>query len=140
ISEVLDRHTHCNAAEEGVSDDLKMKCELASSSVQKSTELAQTVHRLDFCVYSILLGSNDNSSLVFYQTRCLESPNSEELSVDDLLQLEKQLNTALLHTRATKTQLLVNSKMNLKEQVKVLLDENEDLARKVAELQGNSDN
>lgn len=116
ISEVLDRHKHCNAAEEGVSDDLKMKCELACSSVQKITELAQTVHR------------------------CLESPNSEELSVDDLLQLEKELNTALLHTRATMTQLLVNSKINLKEQEMMLLDENEDLARKVAELQGNCDN
>ncbi|KAL9267904.1 Agamous-like MADS-box protein AGL70-like protein, partial [Drosera capensis] len=116
ISEVLDHYNRYIVAEGGVSDDLKMNCELACSSIQKSTELAQMVHR------------------------CLESPNSEELSVDDLLQLEEQLNAALLHTRSTKTQLLMNSKMNLKEQEKMLLDENEDLARKVAELQGNCDN
>ncbi|KAL9248528.1 Agamous-like MADS-box protein AGL70-like protein [Drosera capensis] len=116
ISEVLDRYQCCNVVDGGVSDDLKMKCELACSSVQKSTELAQTVQR------------------------CLESPNSDELSVEDFLQLEEQLNAALLHTRATKTQLLVNSKMNLQKQEKMLIDENEDLARKVAELQGNSDN
>ncbi|KAL9257644.1 Agamous-like MADS-box protein AGL70-like protein [Drosera capensis] len=71
--------------------------------------------------------------------RCLNSPNADKTSVENWMQLEEQLNAALLHTRATKTGLLINSMMDLQQQEKLFKEENELWQTKLAELQHNDD-
>lgn len=47
----------------------------------------------------------------------LEGPNIEQLSVTDLVKLERQFNAALSQTRSRKTQLMLESIMSLHEKV-----------------------
>ncbi|XVE74751.1 hypothetical protein DITRI_Ditri12bG0042900 [Diplodiscus trichospermus] len=67
----------------------------------------------------------------------LEEPTIEQLSLKDLLKLEKQLNTALSETKARKTQLMMESIMTLKEKEKLLKAENELLEREIAAMEKN---
>ncbi|GAB2214382.1 hypothetical protein Droror1_Dr00018725 [Drosera rotundifolia] len=120
ISKLLQRYrlyTEGGASTDGLKKD-NLQC--AYSTIQKSAELVQTVQR------------------------CLDSPNADEISVENWMQLEEQLNAALLHTRATKTQLLISSMissmMDLQQQEKLFKEENELWQTKIAELQHNDDN
>ncbi|GMY26566.1 agamous-like MADS-box protein AGL27 isoform X1 [Fagus crenata] len=61
----------------------------------------------------------------------LEGPGMEQLTVTDLVLLEKQLNAALTETRSRKTQLMLESIMSLHEKEKMLREENQLLERKV---------
>ncbi|XVF02784.1 hypothetical protein REPUB_Repub04eG0204000 [Reevesia pubescens] len=67
----------------------------------------------------------------------LEEPTIEQLSVMDLVKLEKQLDMALSETRARKTQLMVKSIMTLQEKEKLLKAENEHLEREIAAMEKN---
>ncbi|KAL4638587.1 hypothetical protein ACB092_03G157400 [Castanea dentata] len=61
----------------------------------------------------------------------LEGPNIEQLSVTDLVKLEKQFNAALTQTRSRKTQLMLESIMGLHEKERMLREEKKLLQRKV---------
>ncbi|KAG6396419.1 hypothetical protein SASPL_142569 [Salvia splendens] len=50
--------------------------------------------------------------------RKIDDPSSDDLTVADLIRIQKQFETALIQTRETKTRLLLKSISNLKEQVK----------------------
>lgn len=65
----------------------------------------------------------------------LEGPGMEQLTVTDLVLLEKQLNAALTETRSRKTQLMLESIMSLHEKEKMLREENQLLERKIREMQ-----
>ncbi|XP_007043954.2 PREDICTED: agamous-like MADS-box protein AGL27 isoform X1 [Theobroma cacao] len=69
----------------------------------------------------------------------LEEPNVEQLSLMDLVNLEKQLDMALSETRARKTQLMMESIMTLQEKEKLLRAENELLERESAAMEKNED-
>uniref|UniRef100_A0A803L1A4 K-box domain-containing protein n=1 Tax=Chenopodium quinoa TaxID=63459 RepID=A0A803L1A4_CHEQI len=70
--------------------------------------------------------------------RYLEGPDIEKLSLDDFMQLEKQLADALLQTRNRKAQLMLESVAALHEKERTLKQENEQLKDEVAKLMGNS--
>ncbi|XP_030960527.1 agamous-like MADS-box protein AGL27 isoform X2 [Quercus lobata] len=52
----------------------------------------------------------------------LEGPNIEQLSVTDLVKLERQFNAALSQTRSRKTQLMLESIMSLHEKIRATQD------------------
>ncbi|WRX13508.1 Transcription factor [Theobroma cacao] len=60
----------------------------------------------------------------------LEEPNVEQLSLMDLVNLEKQLDMALSETRARKTQLMMESIMTLQEK-SAAMEKNEDEGNEV---------
>ncbi|XP_021745286.1 agamous-like MADS-box protein AGL27 [Chenopodium quinoa] len=78
------------------------------------------------------------SELVNTVERYLEGPDIEKLSLDDFMQLEKQLADALLQTRNRKAQLMLESVAALHEKERTLKQENEQLKDEVAKLMGNS--
>ncbi|XP_047960445.1 MADS-box protein FLOWERING LOCUS C-like isoform X3 [Salvia hispanica] len=65
--------------------------------------------------------------------RKLGEPSSDDLTITDLMHLQKQFETALMQTRETKTRLLLKSISSLKEQEKQLEEENMVLQGKVNE-------
>lgn len=70
--------------------------------------------------------------------RYLEGPNVENLSLNDFMQLEKQLVDALAQTRNRKTQLMLESMVTLREKEEKLKRENEQLKNEVSTFIGNS--
>ncbi|KAH9627240.1 hypothetical protein KSS87_018516 [Heliosperma pusillum] len=72
--------------------------------------------------------------------RHLKGPDLEHLSVDDFIQLEEQLTTALLQTRARKTQLMLETVGTLQEQDQKLKLENDQLNGEVRNLKANHEN
>ncbi|XP_031272789.1 MADS-box protein EJ2-like [Pistacia vera] len=71
--------------------------------------------------------------------RKLDGPNFKQLTVPDLVQLEKQLNAKISQIRARKTEMMMESKMTLQNMEKTLKEENTLLKREIAALekQGN---
>ncbi|XP_075657045.1 MADS-box protein FLOWERING LOCUS C-like [Castanea sativa] len=69
----------------------------------------------------------------------LEGPNIEQLSVTDLVKLEKQFNAALTQTRSRKTQLMLESIMGLHEKERMLREEKKLLQRKIRAVQDTKD-
>ncbi|KAK4597596.1 hypothetical protein RGQ29_015209 [Quercus rubra] len=69
----------------------------------------------------------------------LEGPNSEQLSVTDLVKLERQFNAALSQTRSRKTQLMLESIMSLHEKERMLREEKKLLQRKIRATQDTKD-
>ncbi|KAK3033349.1 hypothetical protein RJ639_034399 [Escallonia herrerae] len=73
--------------------------------------------------------------------RYLDGPNAEEVSVTDLIQLEEQLDAALIQTRSRKTQLMMENiptfheKICVSEQERNLRDENELLKQEIAKME-----
>ncbi|XP_047960443.1 MADS-box protein FLOWERING LOCUS C-like isoform X1 [Salvia hispanica] len=65
--------------------------------------------------------------------RKLGEPSSDDLTITDLMHLQKQFETALMQTRETKTRLLLKSISSLKEQEKQLEEEKMMLQEKVEE-------
>ncbi|KAJ0621567.1 putative transcription factor MADS-MIKC family [Helianthus annuus] len=63
--------------------------------------------------------------------------NAEELSVNDMIQLEQELDCALMQTRLRKAQLMMEYISTLKEKESKLREENEKLEKQVASTQGN---
>ncbi|XP_030527523.1 MADS-box protein 04g005320-like isoform X1 [Rhodamnia argentea] len=72
--------------------------------------------------------------------RYLRGPDIEKMSVTDLAQLEKQLDSALRQTRSRKTKLMLESKTTLQEQEKKMREERELLEKEIASLVSNDDN
>ncbi|KAG6396724.1 hypothetical protein SASPL_142880 [Salvia splendens] len=62
----------------------------------------------------------------------LDKPCVDDLSVTDFVHLEKQFETALLQTRATKTNLLLESLSSLHGKEKLLEEENKMLQEKIS--------
>uniref|UniRef100_A0A7N2L9H3 K-box domain-containing protein n=1 Tax=Quercus lobata TaxID=97700 RepID=A0A7N2L9H3_QUELO len=69
----------------------------------------------------------------------LEGPNIEQLSVTDLVKLERQFNAALSQTRSRKTQLMLESIMSLHEKERMLREEKKLLQRKIRATQDTKD-
>jgi hypothetical protein len=61
----------------------------------------------------------------------LEEPNVDNVSVDSLISLEEQLETALSVSRARKAELMMEYIESLKEKEKLLREENQVLASQV---------
>ncbi|XP_074303293.1 agamous-like MADS-box protein AGL27 [Silene latifolia] len=80
------------------------------------------------------------SELVNTVERHLKGPDLEQLSVDEFIQLEEQLTTALLQTRARKTQLMLGTVMTLQEQDQKLKLENDQLNEEARNLKTNPNN
>ncbi|KAI8526827.1 hypothetical protein RHMOL_Rhmol12G0027000 [Rhododendron molle] len=62
----------------------------------------------------------------------LEEPYVDQVSENDLIQLENQIDVALRQIRSRKTQLIVQSITALREKERLLKEENEALAKKIA--------
>nr|VDD27459.1 unnamed protein product [Brassica oleracea] len=65
----------------------------------------------------------------------LEESNVDNVSVDSLISLEDQLETALSATRARKTQLMMEFLKNLEEKEKLLREENQILASQLTKME-----
>jgi len=94
-------------------------------------ELLETVQRL--AVRHIFLpSSSDKKNVFFLLSTCeyskLEEPNVDNVSVDSLISLEEQLETALSVSRARKAELMMEYIESLKEKEKLLREENQVLA------------
>lgn len=117
LTQVLKRYQDCTTIDETTLADAEEKEKnfpINYSEIQTCGELVRTVQRY------------------------LESPDVDKLSLNDFLQLEKQLTDALTRTRTRKTELMLESLVSLREQEKTLKQENEQLKAKVANLVGNS--
>ncbi|KAL3835715.1 hypothetical protein ACJIZ3_010451 [Penstemon smallii] len=68
----------------------------------------------------------------------LDEPCIDELSVNDLVHLENQLESALIQTRSTKTHLLLESISSLNEKEKTLAEEKRLLEEKIALIRKDS--
>ncbi|XP_057542056.1 agamous-like MADS-box protein AGL27 isoform X1 [Amaranthus tricolor] len=111
LSQVLERYQDSIAAEGKAlinAEERKESSNLNCTEIQTFGELVKTVGR------------------------CLESPDVDNLSIDDFVKMEKQLADALVQTRNRKTQLMLESLVTLREQEKTLKAENEQLKKKVA--------
>ncbi|KAI7725819.1 hypothetical protein M8C21_031776 [Ambrosia artemisiifolia] len=69
--------------------------------------------------------------------RLTEENNAEELSVNDMTELEQEIDAALMQTRLRKTQLMMGYISNLKEKENKLSEEKEELKKQVATAEGN---
>ncbi|KAL2519726.1 Agamous-like MADS-box protein AGL31 [Abeliophyllum distichum] len=82
--------------------------------------------------YSKHAGFLTSGELLQIVERDLEEPYVDQLSVTDLVHLEKQLEAALIRTRSTKTHLLLDSITSLHQKENMLTGENRLLGEKVA--------
>ncbi|CDP13359.1 unnamed protein product [Coffea canephora] len=73
-----------------------------------------------------------NLMLSLFFNRDLEEPDVDHLNLSELVQLEEQLEDALIQTRSRKTRLLMESITSLSEVEKMLREENKLLQNKVA--------
>ncbi|KAI9170440.1 hypothetical protein LWI28_028028 [Acer negundo] len=71
--------------------------------------------------------------------RQLEGPNFEQMTVADLVQLEKQLDATLAQTRARKMELMMESLKTLQEKERMLKEEKEHLEKELAAAKNGQD-
>ncbi|XP_057486974.1 agamous-like MADS-box protein AGL27 isoform X1 [Actinidia eriantha] len=119
LTMILQRYQNLSETEERVSTD-SGEAEMFESrfgSFQTSSELLQIVER-----------------------QHLEEPNSDQLSVTDLVQLEKQIEDALIQLRSRKTQLMMQSIMALREKESELREEKKQLLEKIAKMETDGTN
>ncbi|XP_010453038.1 PREDICTED: MADS-box protein FLOWERING LOCUS C [Camelina sativa] len=90
---------------------------------------ADDLKALDLQSKALNYGSH-HELLELVESNLVES-NVNNVSVDDLVQLEEHLETALSVTRAKKTELILKLVENLKEKEKLLKEENQVLARQM---------
>ncbi|XAR64381.1 hypothetical protein NMG60_11024693 [Bertholletia excelsa] len=64
--------------------------------------------------------------------RQLEEPYLGQLSLTDLIQLEREIDTTLIQTKSRKTQLIMESIMALHEKERELREENKHLVEEIA--------
>ncbi|KAK4763231.1 hypothetical protein SAY86_008999 [Trapa natans] len=83
-------------------------------------------------------GGRSHVELLQLVQRLIEEPDSEDFSVTDLVELEKDLTAALTQTRSRKTQLMMEARMSLQEQDRLFREEKELLQQEVATLMANS--
>ncbi|KAK4785780.1 hypothetical protein SAY86_002469 [Trapa natans] len=83
-------------------------------------------------------GGKSHAELLQLVQRLVEEPDYEDFNVTDLVELEKDLTIALTQTRNRKTQLMMEAKMSLQEQERLLREEKELLEKEVATLMANS--
>ncbi|XP_065874486.1 MADS-box transcription factor 23-like isoform X2 [Euphorbia lathyris] len=69
----------------------------------------------------------------------LEDPNQEQLGVNDLIKLETQLDHALTHVKAKKTELMMDSIEQLRQKDNVLEKENDLLKEEIEATKNNDD-
>ncbi|KAL7605636.1 hypothetical protein Lser_V15G14574 [Lactuca serriola] len=67
--------------------------------------------------------------------RLVEENNAEELSVNDMTQLEEELHAALVETRSIKTQLMMNYITTLQEEEKKLNEDKEETVKQIASME-----
>ncbi|XP_022733399.1 agamous-like MADS-box protein AGL70 [Durio zibethinus] len=108
------------------------------SSSESLARILERYHR--HCELESEASKNVNEALRSY-TELLHIVQSqlEEPTVEQLSVMEKQLDTALLETRARKTQLMMESIMTLQEKEKLLKAENELLETEIAAMDKNED-
>ncbi|KAI3467727.1 hypothetical protein Pfo_024390, partial [Paulownia fortunei] len=82
--------------------------------------------------YSKYAGLLTSRELLQIVERELGEPSVDQLSVTDLVHLEKQLEDALIQTRSVKTHLLLDSISSLHEKEKMLAEEKRCLEEKIA--------
>ncbi|NP_001352612.1 MADS-box transcription factor [Solanum lycopersicum] len=70
--------------------------------------------------------------------RQLEETNADGLTLTDLIHLENELQTALIHLRARKTHLMLESAKVLHEKEKLLLEEKKHLEDNIASIKKNT--
>uniref|UniRef100_A0A6N2K5V2 K-box domain-containing protein n=1 Tax=Salix viminalis TaxID=40686 RepID=A0A6N2K5V2_SALVM len=75
-----------------------------------------------------------HAELLLMVERNLEGPHAMELTLSDLVELEKQLDAALTHVRARKIQLMLESVKSLHDQEKMLTEENQLLEKQIVAL------
>ncbi|KAK3443359.1 hypothetical protein EUGRSUZ_B03511 [Eucalyptus grandis] len=92
LAEILERYRNHSEEAEG-SKEANKGCPSGESSQQSPSQLLQLVQRY------------------------VEGSDDDNVSVTDLVQLEEQLNAAIMQTRNRKTQLMVESVMTLQDQV-----------------------
>ncbi|KAF8040916.1 hypothetical protein BT93_B2980 [Corymbia citriodora subsp. variegata] len=114
LAEILARYRNHSEEAEG-SKDANKGCPSGESSLQSPSQLLQLVQRY------------------------VEGPDDDNVSVTDLVQLEEQLDAAIMQTRHRKTQLMMESVMTLQDQERLLREENELLEREIASLKANDE-
>ncbi|KAL7241290.1 hypothetical protein ACSBR2_006834 [Camellia fascicularis] len=77
------------------------------------------------------------SELLQITKRHLEEPYVDQLSVTDLIQLEKEFDAALTQIKSRKTLLMMESIMALHEKERILQEENKLLANQIAAMETN---
>ncbi|KAG5223413.1 MADS-box protein FLOWERING LOCUS [Salix suchowensis] len=80
-----------------------------------------------------------HAELLLSVERNLEGPHAMELTLSDLVELEKQLDAALTHVRARKIQLMVESVKSLHHQEKMLAEENQLLEKQIVAMKDGKD-
>ncbi|CAL5398369.1 unnamed protein product [Camellia sinensis] len=83
------------------------------------------------------LGQKEGSQQVIVKQRHLEEPYVDQLSVTDLIQLEKEFDAALTQIKSRKTLLMMESIMALHEKERILQEENKLLANQIAAMETN---
>ncbi|XP_010044832.3 MADS-box protein FLOWERING LOCUS C [Eucalyptus grandis] len=114
LAEILERYRNHSEEAEG-SKEANKGCPSGESSQQSPSQLLQLVQRY------------------------VEGSDDDNVSVTDLVQLEEQLNAAIMQTRNRKTQLMVESVMTLQDQERLLREENELLEREIASVEANAE-
>ncbi|XP_047330786.1 agamous-like MADS-box protein AGL27 [Impatiens glandulifera] len=109
----LQRYQNHFEAEGSIANDDNGKEDLSSmySNVQSCSELLDTV------------------------ATHINEPDIDQLNVTDLVQLERQLDAALIQTRSQKNKLVAESMNALHERERLLREENEMLMKQIAELE-----
>ncbi|KAG5223179.1 MADS-box protein FLOWERING LOCUS [Salix suchowensis] len=80
-----------------------------------------------------------HAELLLSVERNLEGPHAMELTLSDLVELEKQLDAALTHVRARKIQLMLESVKSLHHQEKMLAEENQLLEKQIVAMKDGKD-
>ncbi|XP_019095374.1 PREDICTED: agamous-like MADS-box protein AGL27 isoform X3 [Camelina sativa] len=125
MSKIIDRYEIQHADEQKVLD-----LEEKARNYLPHKELLEIVQRsaLRYLYPPFLLIKNIFSFLLeTYEYRKLEEP-VDNVSVDSLMSMEEQLETALSVTRAKKTELMMEDLKSLQEKEKLLREENQFLA------------
>ncbi|KAF9686169.1 hypothetical protein SADUNF_Sadunf03G0130500 [Salix dunnii] len=80
-----------------------------------------------------------HAELLLMIERNLEGPHAMELTLSDLVELEKQMDVALTHVRARKIQLMLESMKSLHDQEKMLAEENQLLEKQIVAMKDGKD-
>lgn len=114
LAEILQRYRNHSEEAEG-SKDANKGCPSGESRLQSPSQLLQLVQRYT------------------------EGPDGDNVSVTDLVQLEEQLDAAIVQIRHRKTQLMMESVMTLQDEERLLGEENELLEREIASMTANDE-
>uniref|UniRef100_A0A7C8ZVJ8 MADS-box domain-containing protein n=1 Tax=Opuntia streptacantha TaxID=393608 RepID=A0A7C8ZVJ8_OPUST len=120
----------CSAGSSRLSQLLKHYQDCSASQSSTITNEVEQEQHLDYVDVEMC------GQLVEKVERFVDGTDIEQHSLDDIEQLEKQLDAALMQIRTQKTQLMQESMVALQEQERMLREENEQLKEEVAALRG----